>query len=87
MIRLIRWSHLHLARHVAVLWCDDAFDPPRLHRTVVEPDHDLEGTRLLWVSGEPLPDELHAEVTHDLHCAEDDTGFAPPARYYAGVTC
>lgn len=86
MTRLIRWGHLPDGR-IAVLWADAAFDPPRLHRTIVEPDHDLEGTRLVWVDGEPLPDELADEVAHDLHRAEDDTGFAPRPVYYAGVAC
>jgi hypothetical protein len=85
--RIVRWTHLPVARNLAVLWVDGLCDPPRLHRTVVEPDHDIDGTRLLWVSGEPLPDELHLEIVHDLHRAEDDTGFAPKPVYYAGVQC
>lgn len=90
MTRLIRWGHIVAGPHrqagrLAVLWFDGLCEPPRLHRTVVEPQGDCDGTRLVWVDGEPLPDELRAELVHDLACAEDDTGFAPRPVYYAGV--
>lgn len=84
MTRLIRWGHLADGR-LAVLWWDHLVE--RTQRTVVEVDSDFDGAHLQHVSGEPLPWDLATDVVHDLHRAEDTTGYAPQPVHYAGVLC
>lgn len=83
MTRLIRWAHIAGKAHLSVLWWDHLVE--RTQRTIVEVDSDVDGTALAHVRGEPLPWDLSLEVVHDLHCAEDDTGFAPRPQFYQGV--
>ena len=45
------------------------------------------GAHLQHVSGEPLPWDVATDVVHDLHRAEDTTGYAPQPVHYAGVLC